>query len=51
MENMQKEQQEQGSRLEKLESRDGEMWRKVVSYAVTAVVGILVGFIFTQIGF
>lgn len=51
MENMQKEQLEQGSRLEKLESRDGEMWRKVVGYAITAVVGILIGFIFTQIGF
>ena len=50
MENMQKEQKEQGERLEKLESRDGEMWRKVVSYAITAVVGIVVGFIFTQIG-
>lgn len=51
MENMQKEQQEQGSRLEKLEARDGEMWRKVVGYVITAVAGILVGFIFTQIGF
>lgn len=51
MENMQKEQKEQGERLEKLESRDGEMWRKVVSYAITAVIGIVVGFIFTQIGF
>lgn len=50
MENMQKEQQDQGERLKKLESRDGEMWRKVVSYAVTAVIGIVVGFIFTQIG-
>lgn len=50
MENMQKEQKEQGDRLEKLESRDGEMWRKVVGYVVTAVIGIVVGFIFTQIG-
>lgn len=50
MENMQKEQKEQGERLEKLEGRDGEMWRKVVGYVVTAVIGIVVGFIFTQIG-
>ena len=50
MEGMQKEQKEQGERLEKLEDRDGEMWRKVVSYAITAVIGIVVGFIFTQIG-
>lgn len=50
MENMQKEQKEQGERLEKLEGRDGEMWRKVVGYFVTAVIGVIVGFVFTQIG-
>ena len=41
---------EQGGRLKILEERDGEKWRKVVGYIVTAVVGIVVGFIFTQIG-
>lgn len=51
MESMQKELTKQGKRLEVLESRDGEMWRKVVGYAVTAVVGIVVGYIFTRIGF
>lgn len=50
MENMAKEQDKQGKRLEVLENRDGEMWRKVVGYVVTAVIGILLGFIFTQIG-
>ena len=50
MENMQKEQKEQGDRLEALESRDGEMWRKVVSYIITAVIGAVVGFVFKQIG-
>lgn len=50
MENMAKEQDKQGKRLEALENRDGEMWRKVVGYVVTAVIGILLGFIFTQIG-
>ena len=50
MENMLKEQVQQGKRLEILESRDGEMWRKVVSYAVTAVIGIVIGFICKQIG-
>lgn len=50
MENMLKEQEKQGARLETLEKRDGEMWRKVVGYAVTAVIGIIIGFIFTQIG-
>lgn len=50
MEAMLKEQEEQGGRLKILEERDGEKWRKVVGYIVTAVVGIMVGFIFTQIG-
>lgn len=47
---MLEEQKKQGKRLESLEQRDGEMWRKVTGYIVTAVVGIVVGFIFTQIG-
>ena len=51
MESMVKEQEKQGKRLESLESRDGEMWRKVVGYIATAVIGIVVGFIFTRIGF
>lgn len=50
MENMLKEQERQGQRLNALESRDGEMWRKVVGYVVTAVIGILIGFVATQIG-
>lgn len=50
MESMLKEQLQQGKRLEVLENRDGEMWRKVVGYAITAALGIVVGFIFRQIG-
>lgn len=50
MEIMQTEQVNQGKRLEKLESRDGENWRKFVGYVICAVVGIVVGFIFRQIG-
>lgn len=50
MESMVKEQEKQGKRLEVLEGRDGEMWRKVVGYVVTAVAGIVLGFLFTQIG-
>lgn len=45
-----KEQEQQGTRLQALEGRDGEMWRKVVGYVVTAILGILIGFVFTQIG-
>ena len=47
---MAKEQEKQGKRLETLEKRDGEMWRKVVGYIITAVIGVVVGFVFTQIG-
>ena len=50
LQSMVKEQEQQGKRLTALESRDGEMWRKVVTYAITAVVGILVGFAAKQIG-
>ena len=50
MEGMVKEQERQGKRLEALEGRDGEMWRKIVGYIITAVIGIILGFIFRQIG-
>ena len=50
MESMVKIQEQQGKRLETLESRDGEMWRKVVGYIITAVIGLVLGYIFTQIG-
>lgn len=50
MENMLKEQVSQGKRLETLESRDGEMWRKVVGYVVTTIVGIVFGILFKQGG-
>ena len=51
MVNMLKEQVSQGKRLEMLESRDGDMWRKAVGYAVTAIIGIVLGYIFKQLGF
>lgn len=47
---MVEEQKAQGERLETLENRDGEMWRKVTGYIITTIVGILVGYIFTRIG-
>lgn len=50
MENMMQEQKEQGKRLETLEKRDGEKWRNVTGYIITAVIGIVIGFIFKQIG-
>lgn len=50
IENMTAQLVEQGKRLQALESRDGEMWRKVTGYLITAVVGIVIGFLFQQIG-
>lgn len=43
-------QKSQGDKLEKLEERDGEMWRKVTGYIITAIIGIVIGFVFQQIG-
>lgn len=50
LQSMVREQEQQGKRLEALESRDGEMWRKAVGYAVTALVGAVLGFMLKQIG-
>ena len=50
MNRMLEEKKKQGERLEVIENRDGEMWRKVTGYVITAVIGIIVGFIFTRIG-
>lgn len=50
METMAKAQQEQGEKLEELENRDGKMWRKVAGYILTAVLGIVIGFLFKQVG-
>lgn len=50
MEGMLREQEEQSGRLRTLEGRDGEKWRKVMSFIVTGVVSAVVGFIFAQIG-
>ena len=50
IESMVKEQEQQSDRLEAIEKRDGEMWRKVTGYIITAVAGIIVGFIFKQLG-
>ena len=50
VETMAKEQEKQGKRLETMDDRDGEMWRKAVGYIATCVLGIVLGFIFKQIG-
>ncbi len=50
VEQMCKEQAAQGKRLETLEGRDGEMWRKAGSYVLSAVISIIVGFALGKIG-
>lgn len=50
MKNMLTEQEKQGERLTKIEGKDGEMWRTVVSYILTAVIGGVIAFIFAKIG-
>ena len=50
MKNMSEEQKALRTDMEEMKGRDGEMWRKATGYIITAVVGAVVGFIFTQIG-
>ena len=50
MEGMLREQEKQGRRLETLEDRDGAMWRKIVAYGATALIGIFIGYIAQQLG-
>lgn len=50
MENMVKELEKQGKRLDILEGRDGEKWRNVTGHIITVIIGAVLGFLFTQIG-
>lgn len=50
IESMAKEQKEQGERLEELEARDGETWRKVKWYILTLAIGAVAGAVFAMIG-
>lgn len=48
MDHMMKEQEEQGKRLEKLESKDGDMWRKFLGYVISGIVGIAITLLLTS---
>lgn len=50
MENMLKAQELQGKRLELLEGRDGEKWRKTMAYIGTAILGAILAIVFAKIG-
>lgn len=40
----------QGEKLDELENRDGEMWRRVSGYVITSVIGLVVGYLFHKLG-
>ncbi|MBR1904851.1 MAG: hypothetical protein IJ819_00110 [Clostridiales bacterium] len=57
MEHMVREQARQGEnlsnqseRISKLESRDGEMWRKVVSHIIISAISIIIGYFACKFG-
>ena len=45
MESMLREQERQGERLKTLEGRDGEKWRQVAGYTITAVISLVLGYL------
>lgn len=50
MKAMTEEQKRQGQRLDKIESRDGESWRKFIGYILAALASAAFTFIFTRLG-
>ena len=51
VQNMVTEQESQRKRLTEIESRDGDLWRTLLKYVITAVAGIAIGYAFKNIGF
>lgn len=50
MEHMLAEQKSQSERLKVIEDRDGDKWRNVVSYLVTAIISITLGYFASKLG-
>lgn len=50
VESMVKSQTKYEARLENLENRDGEKWRKVSSYIITTLIGAIVTFLLMKLG-
>lgn len=48
MQHMLTEQKLQGERLSAIEKKDGDMWRTTIKYVVTAIVGIIIGYVFKK---
>lgn len=49
--NVVRQQESQENRIDVIEAKDGEMWRTFVKYVITAVVGVIVGFVMRNVGF
>ncbi len=49
MENMAKEQEKQGKRLETLEGQDGDKWKTLVKCCITGVVTFVIGFVLPKL--
>lgn len=43
-------QKAQGEKLDELESRDGEMWRRVSGYVITSIIGLVIGYLSHKLG-
>ena len=43
-------QEQQSKRLEQIENRDGEKWRKAMAYIGTAILGAVLAIVFAKIG-
>jgi len=50
MDHMVTEQKEQGERLKVLEDRDGDTWRAVSRYIMTAVISLIIGYLASKFG-
>ena len=50
MENMLKVQERQSKRLDQIEGRDGEKWRKAMAYIGTTILGAVLAILFAKIG-
>ena len=50
MGHMVREQESQGKKLDAIESRDGDKWRKAVSYVLTAIGGAILAYLLAKVG-
>ena len=51
VENLVKTAESNDSRIKALEEKDGEMWRSIVRYAITAAASFVIGYVMKNIGF